>query len=74
MESYSKRLNISESVFKKAHEGQKMDNNRKLMIAKALDNTSKFLNEAFDSAMATQRSDMGLFKKFCLNLITVALN
>lgn len=31
MESYSKRLNISESVFKKAHEGQKMDNNRKLI-------------------------------------------
>ena len=23
--------------------------------------------------MGTQRSDMGLFKKFCLNLITVAL-
>ena len=73
LESYSKRLNISESVYKKAHEGQKLDANRKLMIAKALDNTSKFLNESFDSAMGTQRSDMGLWKKFCLNLITVAL-
>lgn len=33
----------------------------------------KFLNEAFSSSMGTQRSDMGLFKKFCLNLTTVAL-
>ena len=73
MESYSKRLNISESVYRKNHEGSKMDNNRKLMIAKALDNTSKFLNESFESSMATQRSEMGLWKKFCLNLITVAL-
>ena len=33
----------------------------------------KFLNEAFSSSMGTQRSDMGEFKKFCLNLTTVAL-
>lgn len=63
MESYSKRLNISESVYRKSHEGQKLDNMRKVMIAKCLDNTSKFLNESFtNSAMATQRSDMGLFE------------
>ena len=36
MESYAKRLNISESVYKKTHEGSKMDANRKLMIAKCL--------------------------------------
>lgn len=60
MESYSKRLNISESVYKRAHEGQKMDKNRKIMIAKCIDNTSKFLNESFTSSMGTQRSDMGL--------------
>lgn len=65
IESYAKRLNISESVYRKAHEGQKLDANRKLMIAKALDNTSRFLNESFESSMGTQRSDMGLFKKFC---------
>ena len=33
----------------------------------------KFLNEAFSSSMGTQRSDMGEFKKFCLNLTTVSL-
>lgn len=60
VESYKQRLTISESVYKKGHEGSKMDANRKLMIAKCLDNTSKFLNESFTSSMGTQRSDMGL--------------
>ena len=60
MESYAKRLNVSESVYKKNHNGEKLDANRKLMIAKCLDNTSKFLNESFESSMGTQRSDMGL--------------
>lgn len=32
-----------------------------------------FLNEAFEQSVGTQRSDMGLFKKFCLNLTTIAL-
>ena len=50
-----------------------MDNHKKLVIAKVLDNTSKFLSEAFDAASGTQRSDLGLYKKFCLNLTTVAL-
>lgn len=32
-----------------------------------------FLNEAFDNSVGTQRSDMGLFRKFALNLTTVAV-
>lgn len=64
LEAYKGRLNISESVYSKAHEGAAMDNNRKITIAKVLENTSKFLNEAFDQSVGTQRSDMGLFKKF----------
>ena len=32
-----------------------------------------FINEAFDSSAATQRSALGEFKKFCLNISTVAL-
>jgi hypothetical protein len=31
------------------------------------------MNEAFDASQGTQRSDMGMFKKFCLNLTTVAV-
>lgn len=72
-EAYAKRLNISEAVYSRAHEGLKMDANRKLTIATVLNNTSKFLNEAFDQSTGTQRSDMGDFKRFCLNLTTVAL-
>lgn len=73
LEAYAKRLSISESVYSKQHMGAKMDNYKKLAVAKVLENTNKFLNEAFNSTVGTQRSDMGLFKKFCLNLTTVAL-
>lgn len=73
LEAYKKRLSISESIYGRSHNGEKMDNHRKLLVAKVLQNTNAFLTEAFDTASATQRSDMGMFKKFCLNLTTVAL-
>ena len=73
LEAYKKRISIAESVYARQHNGEKMDNNRKLTVAKVLANTNNFLNEAFDAASATQRSDMGLYKKFCLNLTNVAL-
>ena len=73
LEAYKNRLRVSESVYSRGHEGEKMDTHRKLVIAKCLENTNKYLNEAFDNSTGTQRSDMGMFKKFCLNLTTVAL-
>ena len=73
LEAYAKRLAVSESVYGKQHAGAKMSNYKKLAVAKVLENTNKFLTESFNSAMGTQRSDMGDFKKFCLNLTTVAL-
>lgn len=73
LESYKKRLAISEAVYSRQHDGAKMDNTRKLTVAKVLANTNAFLNEAFDSSSGTQRTAMGDFKKFCLNLTTVAL-
>lgn len=73
LESYKNRLAISESVHQKSHNGAKMSAGKKLMIASVLNNTSKFINEAFDSSAATQRSVLGDFKKFCLNVSTVAL-
>jgi hypothetical protein len=72
-EAYAKRLAISESVYSKKHNGEKMDSHKKIAVAKCLQNVNSFLNEAFDASVGTQRSDMGLFKKFCLNLTTVAL-
>jgi len=65
LESYKQRLSVSESVYKKAHEGAGMDSNKKMAVARCLENVSNFMNEAFDSSVGTQRSDMGLFKKFC---------
>ena len=41
------------------HNGESMDQMRKIAVAKCLDTTSKFLNEAFESSMGTQRSAMG---------------
>lgn len=72
-ESYKKRLQIAESVYSKANNGEKMSSNRKLVVAKCLDNISKFMNESFTASEGTQRADMGLWKKFCLNLTNVAL-
>lgn len=72
-EAYKNRLAVANSVHAKAHMGESMSNNKKLVTAKCLENCNKFMNEAFDSSTGTQRSDMGMFKKFCMNLTTVAL-
>lgn len=73
LEKYAPRLNVSENVYKNAHEGASMTNNIKLTTAMVLHNTNKLLTEAFTNSVGTQRADMGLWKKFCLNLVTVAL-
>lgn len=73
LESYKDRLAVSESMYRQAHNGEKMSTARKLCIAQCLDNVNKFLTENFNASAGTQRSDMGLYKKFCLNLINVAL-
>ena len=67
VEAYKNRLAISESVYARNHNGEQMGKNKKMVVAKCLDNISNFMNEAFDSSTGTQRSDLGLFKKFCLN-------
>jgi hypothetical protein len=73
LETYAKRLSVAESVYSKAHEGEQLSNTKKMAVAMVLNNTNKFMNEAFANSVGTQRSDLGLFKKFTLNLTTVAL-
>ena len=73
LENYKNRLAISESVHQQSHNGARMSAQKKLMIASVLNNTSKFMNEAFDNSAATQRSALGDYKRFCLNVSTVAL-
>ena len=60
IEAYSKRIKLAESVYSQAHGGEKMDNNRKLALARCLNNINSFVNEAFENSTGTQRSDMGL--------------
>jgi len=74
LESYKARIAVADKVYANANEGKTMSQSRKLMIAKVLDNTSKFLNEALDNSVGTQRGDMGAYKKFALNLTNIALN
>ena len=73
LETYAKRLSVSDSVYSKAHEGETLSTTKKMAVAMVLNNTNKFMNEAFANSVGTQRSDLGLFKKFTLNLTTVAL-
>ena len=73
LEAYKGRLAISEQVFARSHGGAVLDNARKLATAKCLENTNRFIQEAFANSVGTQRSDLGAFKKFALNLTTVAL-
>ena len=72
-EAYKNRLNVANAVYSKAHNGESMSNNRKLVTAKVLENTNRLMNESFENSVGTQRSDLGMWKKFCLNLTTVAL-
>lgn len=72
-EAYKNRLAVANTVYGKMHNGEGMSQNRKLVTAKCLENVNRFMNEAFDQSIGTQRSDMGMFKKFAMNLTTVAL-
>lgn len=71
LETYSKRLAVAESVATDA--GIKLSNSSKAAIAMVLNNTNKYLTEKFSQSVGTQRADLGAWKKFCLNLTTVAL-
>lgn len=73
LETYSKRLNVSESVYSQNHNGEALSNSKKIAIATLLNNTNRFMNESFSNSVGTQRADLQMFKKFALNLTTVAL-
>lgn len=73
VEAYQKKLAISEKVYAKEHGGRALTESKKIAIARVLANTSEYITEAFDGTTATQLSNMKTFKKFCLDLTTVAL-
>jgi hypothetical protein len=73
LEAYAKKLTIAEGVYAKEHGNRTLSDSKKLAIARVLANTSEYLTEAFDNSVGTQLSNMKTFKKFCLDLTTVAL-
>ena len=72
-EAYAGRLGVSEQKYSMAHGGAKMDSHKKLLVASCLRNIDRYMNEAFNNSVGTQRADLGMFKKFALNLTTVAV-
>ena len=59
LESYKCRLSVSEKYYASQHGGQKMSTAKKMTTAMCLNNISKFINEAFENSVGTQRSDLG---------------
>ena len=79
LETYKGRLKIAERMYSQQHQGEKLSESKKLATAKLLQNTSKFLNEAFGAPTATQAgaatgfaatsgtTTLGQYKKFAIN-------
>lgn len=45
-EAYKNRIAVAEKLHMQAHGGARMDDHKKIVLARVLDNTSRFLNEA----------------------------
>ena len=78
LEKYAPRLKVCESVYRNEHPGEAMPEYKRVMIARVVENTRNYLNESFTSTAATQGpnaagSSFGDYKKFCLNLTSIAL-
>ena len=60
LEAYGKRLSLADKLHAKSNNGERLSESKKILIAKCLENTQRFMTEAFDMSQGTQRSDMGL--------------
>ena len=73
LENYKGRLSIAEKYYAQQNAGKKLSNQKKLVTAMCIDNTAKFINEAFANSVGTQRADLGKFKQFCLDITTLTV-
>ena len=74
LETYSRQLKVAEAYVAKNFEGKVMSSNTALTTAVLLDNTNRWITESLNSEIgATNRGDMGAWKKFCLNLTNIAV-
>ena len=72
-ETFKKRLVVSEAAYKAANNGAELSVNKKNIIARCLANTSTFLTEQYAPTSGTQMNNVGPYKKFALDITTVAM-
>lgn len=72
-ETFKKRLVVSEAAYKAANNGAELSVNKKNIIARCLANTSTFLTEQYAPTSGTQMSNVGPYKRFALDITTVAM-
>lgn len=72
LETYSRQLKVAEAYVAKTFDGKQVSNNTKLTTAVLLDNTNRWITESINMA-GVQRTDLGDWKKFCLNLTNIAV-
>lgn len=73
LEAYGRQLKVADAYVQKNY-GKGMDSHTALTTAVLLDNTNRFLTESMGmNTMATERADLGAYKKFCLNLTNIAV-
>ena len=74
LETYSRQLKVAEAYVAKNFDGKAISANTQLTTAVLLDNTNRWMTESLNSELgATQRGDLGAWKKFCLNLTNIAV-
>ena len=72
LETYSRQLKVAEAYVAKNFDGKQISANTQLTTAVLLDNTNRWMTESMNT-QATQRSDLGDWKKFCLNHTNIAV-
>ena len=72
LETYSRQLKVAEAYVAKNFDGKTISANTQLTTAVLLDNTNRWMTESINMG-TTQRSDLGDWKKFCLNLTNIAV-
>lgn len=73
---FDDRMRLAEKYYQKRNNGASLPSQAKVMLAQVLANTAKCfkMNEAFENSVSgTQRSDMGNFKKFALDITSLVL-
>ena len=72
LETYGRQLKVAEAYVAKNFDGKEISANTQLTTAVLLDNTNRFMTESVEIGV-TQHTDLGAWKKFCLNLTNIAV-